>query len=73
MNLQLAGTIDDGLNTRQQLNQLLVVQAPLGLIFIKAEKDMSVSNPELLVTALPGNYKGVKADMLYKKDKLLGF
>jgi len=73
MNLQLAGTLDDGINSRQQLNQSVVVQAPLGLIFIKSTSNMSETLQELNVTALPGNYKGVKADMLYPKDKLLGF
>ena len=73
LNLQLAGTLDDGINTRQQLNQSVLVEAPLGLIFVKSTSNMSASVQELNVTLLPGNYKGVKADLLYRKDKLLGF
>lgn len=73
LNLQLAGTISAGINTRQQLQQFVDIEAPLGLIFVKATQNISTTFPELTVTLKSGNYKGVKADMLYPKDKLLGF
>jgi len=69
----LQGTLDDGISTRQQVNQSIVVNAPLGLIWVRATANFSETVPELLVEALPGNYKGVKADRIYAKDKLLGF
>ncbi len=56
-----------------QTGHEIFVQAPLGLIFIIADDAMSTTVPELVVEALSGNYKGVKADRLYAKDKLLGF
>jgi hypothetical protein len=51
----------------------IVVQAPLGLIFVQCDDSMSTTIPEIVVEPLAGNYKGVKADRLYAKDKLLGF
>jgi len=71
LNLQLAGVLS-GDNFPKGIQQMFV-EAPLGLIFIKCSVAMSNTNVEVLVEALPGNYKGVKADRLYAKDKLLGF
>ena len=34
---------------------------------------MSTTAQEIIITAKAGNYKVVKADRLYAKDKLLGF
>jgi hypothetical protein len=51
----------------------VTVEAPLGLIFIECSSNMSITLPEIIVEVLPGKYKGVKADRLYPKDKLLGF
>lgn len=75
---ELQGTISTGTTSGsselQQLNQFVDVEAPLGLIFIETSGNyIDSAVPELLVTAKPGDYKGVKADHLYRKDKLLGF
>jgi hypothetical protein len=48
-------------------------EAPLGLVYVVASHDMSTTVPELIFEVSKGNYKGVKADRLYPKDKLLGF
>ena len=48
-------------------------EAPLGMVFIISASNMSTTNQEIIIKAKPGNYKGVKADRLYKTDKLLGF
>lgn len=74
----LAGTISTGLTTGseniQQLNQFVDVEAPLGLIFIETSGNyIDSAIPELMVTAKAGDYKGVRAEHIYKKDKLLGF
>lgn len=71
--VELAGTMSSGINSRQQLNQFVDVEAPLGLIFITSTSSFSVTIPQITVTAKPGHYKGVKADEIYRKDKLLGF
>jgi hypothetical protein len=68
-----AGTISAGVSTAQQIHQFVDVEAPLGLIFIKSTAAFSTSTPDLMITAKPGNYKGVKADRIYSRDKLLGF
>lgn len=69
-----AGTISVGtMANRQNINQFVDCEAPLGLIFIKSTVALSTSSPELMVTLKPGNYKGVKADRIYPRDKLLGF
>ncbi|AXQ66536.1 MAG: hypothetical protein [Cressdnaviricota sp.] len=71
---ELAGVLYTGDSSiRPTLNTSITVEAPLGLIFIIKTGDLSATTPEIRVRALPGNYKGVKADMLYRKDKLLGF
>ena len=72
LQLTFAGTISLDNNPRQ--TSTLFVEAPLGLIFISRNTgNFSTSVPELLVEALSGKYKGVKADRIYPKDKLLGF
>ena len=48
-------------------------EAPLGMVFIISQSNMSTTAQEIVITAKAGNYKGVKADRLYPKDKLLGF
>ena len=74
LNLVLAGTISAGPVTEQQLRQFVDVEAPLGLIFIKTSGNyIDQALPELTLTVKSGNYKGVKADRLYREDKLLGF
>ena len=73
--VELAGVLYSGdQSIRPTLNRSITVEAPLGLIFIvKNTLNFSTSLPEITVTALPGNYKGVKADRIYAKDRLLGF
>lgn len=70
-NVQLAGTISA--DQMPQARKSITVQAPLGMIFIMCDDNISATTPEIQVDLLPGNYKGVKADRLYPKDKLLGF
>jgi len=53
--------------------KVIDVEAPLGMIFITSISNMSSSNPEVIVEVKSGDYKGVKAERLYKHDKLLGF
>lgn len=69
--VQLQGVIspDSGPRALQEI----FVQAPLGMIFIVSDDDLSTTVPEIVVEALSGSYKGVKADRLYPHDKLLGF
>jgi hypothetical protein len=71
LQLQLAGTLS--YDNLPDFRNSLTCQAPLGLIFLTSSTNFSTSNPQIVVDVLPGNYKGVKADMIYKKDKLLGF
>jgi len=71
LNLTLAGVLSSDQNPRSQLS--ITVEAPLGLIFVQCDDAMSTTLPEIVVHVTKGNYKGVKADRLYPKDKLLGF
>ena len=69
--LVLNGVISTDQNPRSLIS--LTVQAPLGLIFVECDDAMSTTLPEIIAEPLSGNYKGVKADRLYVKNKLLGF
>ena len=71
LNLQLQGVITSDNFPAQPKS--VTFEAPLGLIFIKSDDALDATSPQLMVEALPGNYKGVKADKLYPMDKLLGF
>lgn len=71
LNLQLQGVISS--DSSPLALKSITVEAPLGLIFVKCDDVMSATTIELMCEALPGNYKGVKADKLYPVDKLLGF
>lgn len=73
--VQLAGIISNGPeNYGVNKPQFLDVVAPLGLIFIESTGAyINDTVPEILVTAKAGKYKGVKADRIWKADKLLGF
>ena len=72
--LVLAGTISAGPTSAQQRYEFVDVEAPLGLVWIETSGNyISTTVPELLVNIRAGNYKGVKADRIYSKDKLLGF
>lgn len=53
--------------------RVIDVEAPLGLIFITSLSNMNSENPEVIIECKAGDYKGVKAERLYKYDKLLGF
>ena len=71
LTVQLAGVISPDQNPRSL--QRISFTAPLGLVFIVCDDSMQNTEPELVIKMSPGNYKGVKADNLYSKDKLLGF
>lgn len=71
LTLELAGTISPD-DSPQGFKEVFF-EAPLGLVFIKASHALSQTEPELMIQLTKGNYKGVKADRLYPKDKLLGF
>ena len=71
LTVQLAGVISPDQNPRSL--QRISFTAPLGLVFIVCDDNLQDTEPELIVKMSPGNYKGVKADNLYPKDKLLGF
>ncbi len=70
-NVQLAGVISPDAGPRAL--QEVFVQAPLGMIFVVSDDDLSTTVPELVVELMSGSYKGVKADRIYSRDKLLGF
>ena len=71
LTVTLAGVISPDQNPRSL--QKIAFNAPLGLLFITSDDSFSNTEPELIVKVSPGNYKGVKADRLYRPDKLLGF
>jgi hypothetical protein len=71
LTVQLAGVISPDQNPRSL--QRISFEAPVGLVFIVCDDNMQSDEPELIIRMSSGNYKGVKADNLYPKDKLLGF
>ena len=75
LQVQLCGIISNGPEAHvSRQPQFLDIVAPLGLIFIESTAAyIDDTVPEIMVTAKPGKYKGVKADRIFKADKLLGF
>ena len=71
LTVQLAGVISPDSGPRAL--QRVTVEAPLGLVFITSDDNFSATAPELILKVHSGVYKGVKADRLYPKNKLLGF